>query len=105
MATEQMVFKISWREKKQARLAYLIDNGKIILDLGNPADDRVGTGEIEHTYEVPASPIHRVRWLLWFPNETLTELVAKGRRVAEPGFQPLDQADDCKNRWEETGAL
>lgn len=105
MATEQMVFRITWRESIQARLVYLIDNGVIVLDLDSPSDDRLGQGQIVHPYSVPASPIHRIQWLLWFPGQTLTELLAEASRGPGSSFQPLDQASGLQQRWADTGAL
>ncbi|NVJ25521.1 MULTISPECIES: hypothetical protein [Myxococcus] len=106
MPTERLTFKIAWREPIPARLTYLIDNGTVITHPNGDDDRLTGTQEILFTYDAPKSDIHIIRWLLWFPEHTLTKLAATARRSSSRKFSPLNsQPGEQKIYWERSGAL
>ncbi|OJT20549.1 hypothetical protein BO221_31655 [Archangium sp. Cb G35] len=107
MATEKVTFRVSWNEAVEARLTYLIDNGTIVLDPHSDKDDVSGKQELTISYDVPKSDIHRIEWLLWFPNKKLTGLVAVARYKSDKKFSPLNKGSgsEKENRWEDSGAL
>ncbi|GEN11170.1 hypothetical protein SAMN05443572_11420 [Myxococcus fulvus] len=106
MPTEKLTFKIEWKESSPAKLTYLIDNGSIIISPAEAGDDISGTREITFTYDAPRSDIHIIRWLLWFPERSLSKLVATARRNTGKKFVPLNsEPGEQAIRWESSGAL
>ncbi|AKF87420.1 hypothetical protein MFUL124B02_42535 [Myxococcus fulvus 124B02] len=106
MPMEKMLFKIAWNESTPARLTYLIDNGNIIIHPEDADDDVTGRKELTFAYETEASDLHIIRWLLWFPTDTLSGLTASARREYSQTFSPLNgEPGKQKIRWESSGAL
>jgi hypothetical protein len=105
MANDTIRFRVQWAEETRASLAYLIDNGSIILHPNAVDDARSGRGVLEIVYEAPQAPIHQLQWMLWFPGEELTELLAEAKRETSTKFAPLNAAEKAVQRWETSGAL
>jgi hypothetical protein len=102
MANDDLQFTISWDGGARARIHFVIDNDVVVAD--DSDDDYEGEGEITIPYKRAHAAIHVVKWSLYFPGASASNLLAK---LTINGAAPVTlhkEKSEQKNVWVSSGA-